>query len=770
MAHRSLAHASSVTFFCVCARLWAAEVQATESVIHLLEALRLQGSNVIYSSDLVKPEMVVPVPAQTRDPMTRTREALASYGLMLKPMGANLYVVTLAPRPLVADTPAAATELAAIEPATVSVYASRYEIARQASGEPRLIDGTDIDLVPGTRDDAMRVVRVIPGFASNASTRPYIRGSFLDDVLVQFDGVPLADPFHLKNFQSLISAFDPEAVQRIEVYSGGFPVRYGTRSGGVIDIAPRSLGSGYEHTVGASLLSIDGSSVGHAERWPVDWLVTVRDSVPDVVLKPVNANGGEVEFSDTLGRLRWKPNEHTALTLGWLLLDDRIDFVSGAEDETATARYRDEYTWLALDQAFGEQLQSRTVLAGTWAERSRSGTLNSPGIASEQLDDRIDLSTVELRSQWTYAVDATRSWHLGLEAARAQSELTYDRQGGFSDAVAATFKRSADNALSFAATPEVMTYALSAALRERWTSLEAEIGVRVDGQRYVGTAFRHQLSPRLNLRYDINSMWRVYGSWGRFTQAQRVDEWRSEESQSRPDPAALAVHTIVGLSYEAPGAWRATVELYRKRWIEVRPYFDNLLDTLSPLPDLEPDRVRLSPTVSEAAGIELTVRRTFSNSFETWFGYALSRVVDNIGTADDVPRSWDQPHAVSGGAAWMRGAWRASALLGWHQGWPRTPLSSQPAGAPSLFTLGVRNGSRWGDFYTLDLNASWTHDVWAGELTLWADLTNATDRRNACCAHLLASPDAGTSADLESKTWLPRVFNVGFTWRLRPRP
>ena len=54
----------------------------------------------------------------------------------------------------------------------------------------------------------------------------------------------LLDPFHLKNFQSLISAIDPAAIESIEVFSGGFPVQYGQRSGGVIDITAPTIGAG----------------------------------------------------------------------------------------------------------------------------------------------------------------------------------------------------------------------------------------------------------------------------------------------------------------------------------------------------------------------------------------------------------------------------------------------------------------------------------------------------------------------------------------------
>ena len=79
-------------------------------------------------------------------------------------------------------------------------------------------------------------------------------------MLVRYDGITLVDPFHLKNYQSLISAIDPAGIERIEVFSGGFPVRYGTRSGGVIDITPPERGAGYENRAALSLISAGVSS------------------------------------------------------------------------------------------------------------------------------------------------------------------------------------------------------------------------------------------------------------------------------------------------------------------------------------------------------------------------------------------------------------------------------------------------------------------------------------------------------------------------------
>ncbi len=190
-------------------------------------------------------------------------------------------------------------------------------------------------MVPGSHDDALRALKTLPGLASNASGRPYIRGSLEDDVLVRYDGITLLDPFHLKNYQSLISAIDPAGIERIEVFSGGFPVRYGTRSGGVIDITPPARNSGYENRVAASLISAGVSSVGTSERWPLEWLFALRRSTLDL-LEPVKTGFGQPQFSDSLGRLKYRTT-NGAWTLGWLLLDDELELGTADDEETAKA-------------------------------------------------------------------------------------------------------------------------------------------------------------------------------------------------------------------------------------------------------------------------------------------------------------------------------------------------------------------------------------------------------------------------------------------------
>ena len=714
----------------------------------MLQALKSSGVEVIYSSELVPPELVAP-PARDGETLTqRTREALAAHGLALRAVGVNTFVVVRAPTP----TPAVQSEEPLEE---ISVYASRYAIDGGLA-EPREVSPTDIERVPGSHDDALRALHSLPGIASNASARPYIRGSLSEDVLVRYDGIGLLDPFHLKNFQSLISAIDPAGIERIEVFSGGFPVRYGTRSGGVIDITAPTYQSGHEYRANVSLISAGLSTIGKSDRWPVEWLGAIRHSVVDMV-DPVEDSFGKPEFSDSLGRLRWV-TEQGAWTVGWLVLDDRLELGTLEDAEQATARYRDEYVWLARDHRFSDSLSMRASVVATSADRDREGVLLRPGITTGDLEETRKFNGVELSNDWTFIDNDRSSYTFGGTFAYTRADYRYVRHSEFSPEIAAAFGRGLTEDVQMLVSPKVMSFSLYGANRRKWSDFEAELGLRVDAQHYEIYGSHTQVSPRLNLRYDFDDQWRLYGSAGRFTQAQHVEEWRVEEAQQSPDSAQVSVHTILGLEHDTAGGTRLGIEAYTKRWTTSAPYFDNLLDPFSLLPDLTPDRLRIVPKGSEATGLEASVRKPFSDSLTGWGTLAWSRVTDGL-PAGDVVRSWDQPISINAGLAWKSSNASLSALVGWHTGWPRTPFDLEP------LQLHGRNTQKWSDYITLDLRGSWTWSFESGDLSAVVELTNATNRRNECCVVLEREDSSALSADVDN--WLPALVNIGFTYRWR---
>jgi hypothetical protein len=128
-----------------------------------------------------------------------------------------------------------------------------------------------------------------------------------------------------------------------------------------------------------------------------------------------------------------------------------------------------------------------------------------------------------------------------------------------------------------------------------------------------------------------------------------------------------------------------------------------------------------------------------------------------------VRRSWDQPVSASAGISWKTSRASLSALGGWHRGWPRTPLTTEP------LQIGQRNSERWGDFYTLDLRGSWSWQLASGDFSVVLDITNSTNRSNECCL-LLETSEETAAIESEVDHWLPTIFNIGFTYRWQSSP
>lgn len=104
----------------------------------------------------------------------------------------------------------------------------RAEISRTT------LSGRELREVPGTFGDPFKVVSALPGVAQVMSLLPLpvVRGSSPGDTGVFLDGVRLPLLFHLFGGPSVIH---PELVDRVDFYPGGFPVRFGGYTGGIID-------------------------------------------------------------------------------------------------------------------------------------------------------------------------------------------------------------------------------------------------------------------------------------------------------------------------------------------------------------------------------------------------------------------------------------------------------------------------------------------------------------------------------------------------------
>ena len=107
-------------------------------------------------------------------------------------------------------------------------------------------------------------------------------------------------------------------------------------------------------------------------------------------------------------------------------------------------------------------------------------------------------------------------------------------------------------------------------------------------------------------------------------------------------------------------------------------------------------------------------------------------------------------------------------MFGWHSGWPRTPVAEIPSTPTqaAYLAVGARNSARWGSYFSADLRLSRSVSLPLGELSLWLDGTNITNKQNNCCVDLDSTNPPGSMPTWETLTWVPRVINVGFSWRV----
>ena len=80
--------------------------------------------------------------------------------------------------------------------------------------------------------------------------------------------------------------------------------------------------------------------------------------------------------------------------------------------------------------------------------------------------------------------------------------------------------------------------------------------------------------------------------------------------------------------------------------------------------------------------------------------------------------------------------------------------------------VGERNSIRYTDFGSLDLRVSREFTLSRGDLTVFAEVTNALNRHNPCCTdYSYDYVDGWLTLERDERHWLPLVPSIGVLWR-----
>ncbi|MBW7930089.1 MAG: TonB-dependent receptor [Gammaproteobacteria bacterium] len=753
--------------------LWMSPVAASSlvgrSVQDVLREFSGSGLNIIFSSDVVPPDLTVQTEVASPGGVAAVREILMAHGLVLIGVGEGVWAVARAPAGHAVVPPTAAP--AVVETPTlveIVVTTSRYALAGSETDSRTFLSQHDVRALPRFADEPLRAVQHLPGSASSGfSALTHLRGGAYDEVLMVLDGLPLNEPFHLKHLLAPVSVLDAEAIGSIDVSSGGFTAQYGDRMSGVIDITPLETPAERSTVLGLSLFHLNGLSAGRFADSRGQWLLSARRSNLDVLAELVHSKVGSAGYSDLLGRIAWGPDEDTLFFAGTLIADDDFDGNTADGSERLSATYRNRYLWGGWRQYWGSGLSSRAILALTDIDNKRSGRMDKPGRQSGWLDDDRNLDVIIARLDVEHHGQRLYT-RFGGEAReshgryRYRSNLVREPDWPFPGDPGVSMTRDL--------APEPESHQFAAYVSSRvWlgAGLSAELGLRWDKQVYDDDSGPREVSPRINLMYELSPATRLRAAWGRFWQSQAVNELQVEDGIDTFYDAQRADHFIVSLEQALGERFGLRVEAYVKDYDRVQPYFENLYDPVQLLPELEPNRVRVAPASSRARGVELLLRQRDAGPWSWWLSYAWSRVTDDIG-GRAVPRSWDQRHGIGAGLRYAGQHWEFTLTDVFHTGWPTTrpDLGLDTTSGLVAIDSGERNASRYRNFNSLDFRALRRYRLQAGTLEAFFELGNMLGQRNQCCTRYEVRVDGAAAVlDRDVEHWLRLIPNLGVSWR-----
>ncbi|HEX5789146.1 MAG TPA: TonB-dependent receptor [Woeseiaceae bacterium] len=743
-----------------------------ERLSDFIDRLNARGSKIVYSTDLVTPAMRVTAQPQGKTPAEQLANVLAPFDLAVRPGPSGSLLVVRDPS---ADgptsTPTDATSGTPEPPLPEIVVTS--SLHRLEYTQPVTHTYLDRDLatrIPAVAEEAVRLTDRLPGTASGGvSTRNHVRGGEANEVLFLLDGLRLYEPYHMKDFQAIATVVNASAIDGIDFFTGAFPARFGDRMSGVMSIDLRQPSESLATELSLSFFNTSALSLGTfgaAEEG--DWLVSARRGNMDVIVDVMEPEYGSPKYHDIVGRIGWSFGPHAALSGNLLYSRDKLSLFDPDRGEAASADYKNEVYWLKWGAEWSDKLASDTIVAYSDITNRRQASLELPGIVNGELTDDREFRVLELRQDWEWL--AAPNWLLRAGADLKRLDATYRVQS--QQSVSAPFDAILDNRPHtervFDVSPSGAQYA--AYLEGRWRPAERvalEAGVRWDQQTYTTAEDDTQVSPRLALLFRPLAATELRIGWGRHYQAQEINELQLSDGVGDYYPAQRAEHFVGSVQQSFPNDLRLEISAYRKKFGSLRPRFENVFNTLTLVPELQFDRVRIAPLTAEAVGAELLVSRGGAGeSLFWWLGYAWSSAEDET-AAGSVPRSWDQVHTAKGGVSWRWGDWNFSGAAEYHSGWPQTDLGGElmsgPGGDSLVLDVGDRNADAFASFHILDVRVSRDFRLARGSLTTFLEISNLYDRANPCCTEYSLASDGSLAA--KQGHWLPLVPSLGVVWR-----
>lgn len=608
---------------------------------------------------------------------------------------------------------------------SVEVQTGPFELERQESPAALTLTGTEAKNLAGVlADDPLRAVQSLPGVTSNNdfNSEFSMRGASFDRIGIFLDGVLLHEPFHMVEGQGShgsLTVFNGDIIEDMTLYEGAWPVKYGDRTAGVLNVETRDPSKDFGLRVSAGMTNTSVLAEGPLSRSKkLRGMVDFRKSYLQYLLDRIDTNVTALAFgfTDLQGRLAYELSDRHRVSLSFFHAVSDLDRSAAQKTLGINALLRSEYQFTMLN--FGDRWSPSPafIVSSRVAWTQERGTAENPSGLSLG-DNGYGEWLARTDASWLVWPNATMSF--GAQARRLREDgsnlqysglgtlLTLDRWRGTGMREGAYWQQQAG-----------------------WFAgrLQATAGVRMDHSNVNGMT---PVSPYASLALQPFRSTRVQFGWGQYAQfPQLAQSWSLFGSRNLLPERATHYEFSIEQMFDAKT--RLRMELYDRQDRDLlwRPLFDpRLLPSGAIFPAPNGARV-LNSQRGYGRGAQIFIQRRTANGFTGWvsYSYGVARVRDGV-LHLSYPTDNDQRHTVNVFAGYrLRPTVNLSVKWLYGSGFP-IPGFYRMEGA-NFYLAGNRNQLRLPGYQRLDfrVNKSFVRDKW--KWTLYAECVNITNRTN----------------------------------------
>jgi len=630
------------------------------------------------------------------------------------PIGAGLVVERDGFDPALANV--TATRLDDIVMLKAGTHAETIEISAEAppaAPGAAALDRRELQRIPGTGNDVVRALTAMPGVVNFQLPLGYsgvvIRGSSPQDSKVLVDDFEIPVLFHNIGFRALLPA---ESIQSLDYIPGGFDVRYGRASSGIVALETRPGDD--RRTTQAEVSLIDGGLLAQGKAGErTHYMLGFRRSTIDLVLPSLIPASADLSLTtvpsyyDGQLRIDHELSSRWRLYLSAIGTNDVFELYATKDEDARTKRFYNNTRFVRA--TVGAQYHD-----GPWSARLALSGIAQEFVFEAGLYQRVNVQqpSVTPRVEVTRTADewaglSKLEWRVGAEAKVGRSSLDIALPNERREGQPPRPMDLKDTTLSFMGSFWIPDFA-------SWTAVSANLdpdirataGLRADAFARIGEV---ALEPRGEIQVKLPASLTARLSAGAY---RRPPEFQSENLYTNVGSEHSA-QTIAGLQYEPREGIR----------VQTSAYYTDRSHLIKSNPDGTLNNFGHGTTV----GAELLA--TYRGG--PWFGwlsysYSHSTRIDAPGLATRL-FDYDQPHSLNAAVSWKRGRWQLGGRFQLYSGLPYTaPVGSVFDSDRNLYVpvYGPTNAQRAPMHHQLDLRIDYGWRWGPTDFTAFLDVQN----------------------------------------------